>query len=167
MPRGFELRLLEHGLSEYVITLARTESDEHAQIVMKVQVADGDVEIVELSVRPGSSGVINLADVPPVNFRLLAQAFLVRREAESPAVPAAALVAKPVAAPVAKPVPAPVAKPVAARTRKSGRAYRKMPEPAQVLKVLREEGTVVAMAKRFGVPRHTAQGWLARIRRDG
>lgn len=143
-------------MTAYTITFARADDGEHAQFVMRVEVGESGVTVGELTVRPGSSGGINLGDIPPVDFNLLAQALLgpsaqrdTAADVPTETVPAAASTAVGPAKP-----------------RGESRTYRKMPDAAQVLKVLREEGTVVAMAKRFGVPRHTAQGWLARIRRD-
>lgn len=47
------------------------------------------------------------------------------------------------------------------------RSYRKMPEPEKVLAVYGQTGTITALAEHFGVPRHTAQGWAGRLRRQG
>lgn len=42
------------------------------------------------------------------------------------------------------------------------RAYRRMPQDLSV--VARRAGTAAAVADHYGVPRHTAQGWLRRLR---
>jgi hypothetical protein len=47
------------------------------------------------------------------------------------------------------------------------RAYRRMPETAEVLAAYREVGGTTALARHFGVPRHTATGWLRRLRTQG
>jgi len=47
------------------------------------------------------------------------------------------------------------------------RAYRRMPEPAEVLAAYREVGGTTALARHYGVPRHTATGWLRRLRSQG
>lgn len=47
----------------------------------------------------------------------------------------------------------------------SGRAYRKMPEVSELLATYRQVGTVTGVAKHYGVPRHTAQGWMGRLRK--
>ncbi len=46
-----------------------------------------------------------------------------------------------------------------------GRVYRRMPE--DVVEVFNRTGTVTAVAEHYGVPRHTAQGWIGRLRRRG
>jgi hypothetical protein len=52
-----------------------------------------------------------------------------------------------------------------------GRAYRRMPPPLELRGVHERVGTITAVATHYGVPRHTAQGWIARLRnlerRDG
>ncbi|MFD0747671.1 helix-turn-helix domain-containing protein [Phytohabitans flavus] len=47
------------------------------------------------------------------------------------------------------------------------RAYRRMPEPEQVMDVYRETGSITAVAEHFGVPRHTVAGWARRLRSQG
>jgi hypothetical protein len=47
------------------------------------------------------------------------------------------------------------------------RAYRKMPEAREVLDAYRAVGGTTALARHFGVPRHTASGWLRRLRGMG
>jgi hypothetical protein len=47
------------------------------------------------------------------------------------------------------------------------RAYRRMPEAGDVLTAYRETGGTTALARYFGVPRHTATGWLRRLRSQG
>jgi hypothetical protein len=59
---------------------------------------------------------------------------------------------------------APVRK-VAAKT--GTRAYRRMPEPEQVMDVYRQTGSVTAVAEHFDVPRHTVAGWARRLRTLG
>ena len=51
--------------------------------------------------------------------------------------------------------------------KKAGRAYRRMPEPNEVIDAFQQSGRVTAVAEHFGVPRHTATGWLRRLRRMG
>ncbi|GIJ79586.1 hypothetical protein SAMN05443287_104103 [Micromonospora phaseoli] len=46
-----------------------------------------------------------------------------------------------------------------------GRVYRRMPD--DVVDVFNRTGTVTAVAEHYGVPRHTAQGWIGRLRRRG
>jgi hypothetical protein len=43
------------------------------------------------------------------------------------------------------------------------RAYRKMPD--DLSEMFARSGSVAAVAAHYGVPRHTAQGWIGRLRR--
>ncbi|WP_405161487.1 hypothetical protein OG203_34870 [Nocardia sp. NBC_01499] len=45
------------------------------------------------------------------------------------------------------------------------RAYRRMPDPHEVREKFRSIGTVTGLAKHYNVPRHTAQGWVGRLRK--
>lgn len=47
------------------------------------------------------------------------------------------------------------------------RAYRRMPDADELRAAFDRIGTVTGLAKHYGVPRHTAQGWMARLRRSG
>lgn len=53
----------------------------------------------------------------------------------------------------------------AAGSERAVRAYRRMPD--DVVEVYRQSGGATAMANHYGVPRHTAQGWLRRLRQQG
>ncbi|WUA09368.1 hypothetical protein OG225_06670 [Nocardia sp. NBC_01377] len=47
----------------------------------------------------------------------------------------------------------------------AGRAYRRMPDVSELRAAYENLGTVTAVAKHYGVPRHTAQGWMGRLRK--
>lgn len=47
----------------------------------------------------------------------------------------------------------------------SGRAYRRMPDTTELKATYDRIGTITGVAKHYGVPRHTAQGWVARLRK--
>ncbi|MEH1128834.1 hypothetical protein [Micromonospora sp. CPCC 206061] len=57
------------------------------------------------------------------------------------------------------------------RTRKTAqsdtRAYRRMPEPDEVMAAYQTAGTITGVAEHFGVPRHTVAGWARRLRGQG
>lgn len=50
----------------------------------------------------------------------------------------------------------------AAPTTTGGRVYRRMPEDFTA--VYQQAGTAAAIADHYGVPRHTAQGWIRRVK---
>jgi hypothetical protein len=47
----------------------------------------------------------------------------------------------------------------------AGRAYRRMPD--DLAAVYQRVGGASAVAEHYGVPRHTVQGWLRRLRSQG
>jgi hypothetical protein len=47
------------------------------------------------------------------------------------------------------------------------RAYRRMPEPGEVLAAYAQAGSITGLAQHYGVPRHTANGWARRLRNQG
>jgi hypothetical protein len=80
------------------------------------------------------------------------------KTARGPARPAKAAPAKPARG------RAKAAEPTADRER---RAYRRMPDPAEVMAAYRQAGTIGGVAEHFGVPRHTATSWARRLRQQG
>ncbi|MGC9670790.1 hypothetical protein ACNTMW_30110 [Planosporangium sp. 12N6] len=54
-----------------------------------------------------------------------------------------------------------------AQTANGRRAYRRMPDSTELLAAYREVGGTTALARHYGVPRHTATGWLRRLRMQG
>jgi hypothetical protein len=53
----------------------------------------------------------------------------------------------------------------AARAQGTGRAYRRTPE--DIVEVFNQAPSATAVARHYGVPRHTVQGWLRRLRSEG
>ena len=47
----------------------------------------------------------------------------------------------------------------------TGRAYRRA--PADIVEVFTQAPSATALARHYGVPRHTVQGWLRRLRAEG
>jgi Helix-turn-helix domain len=52
-----------------------------------------------------------------------------------------------------------------ARGQGTGRAYRRTPE--DIVEVFNQAPSATALARHYGVPRHTVQGWLRRLRSEG
>jgi hypothetical protein len=57
------------------------------------------------------------------------------------------------------------AKKAAKGAEREARAYRRMPD--DILAVFQQAGGATALAGHYDVPRHTAQGWLRRLRQQG
>ncbi|WP_143203992.1 hypothetical protein [Streptomyces kebangsaanensis] len=143
-------------MSEYVIVITPTGSDGKPdptgpQTTVRVDTTDGP-RIVELTVRAaGGTGLHNRA-LPMVDFDLLVRAISPGSAAlNAESVPSAPVSLAPVTPDEDRPRP-----------------YRKMPETEVVVAAYEElDKSVGAVAKRFGVPRHTAQAWVGRLRKQG
>jgi hypothetical protein len=47
------------------------------------------------------------------------------------------------------------------------RAYRRMPDQSELIDAYRQASSVTGLAEQYGVPRHTMNGWLGRLRQQG
>ncbi|HZM77008.1 MAG TPA: hypothetical protein VFC19_14830 [Candidatus Limnocylindrales bacterium] len=54
-----------------------------------------------------------------------------------------------------------------ASTEGQERAYRRMPDPATVMKAYERIGTITGLAEHFDVPHHTVTHWARRLRAQG
>ncbi|WP_199818203.1 helix-turn-helix domain-containing protein [Streptomyces griseus] len=149
-------------MSEYVIVITPTGSDGEPdltgpQTTVRVDTTDGP-RIVELTVRAAGGSGLHNRTLPTVDFDLLVRAI----SPGTTAPPADSVAPAPVSL-----APLPAAVP-AAPGEERPRPYRKMPDTDVVVRVYEElGGSVGAVAKRFGVPRHTAQAWVSRLRKQG
>jgi hypothetical protein len=179
----------------YTITIAPTDDETGAETTIRVDTSSGDARITELTVRAADGGGLLPQQLPAVNLAELIAALAPSAPAIA-AAPAAQPEATHTAeadAGVSEPTPQPaaptrarsarkkVAKKAPARTRQAKaeqaaaaaqpangrRAYRRMPESSEVLDAYRQVGGTTALARHFGVPRHTATGWLRRLRGQG
>jgi hypothetical protein len=181
-------------MSRYVITISPDNGGEAggqaAHTTVRVDTSTGDTRITELTVRSGNGGGLAPTDVPVVDLDLLVRALTPRQalaatEARGATdarglVPEASVAteAAPAKAPARKAgrkkaTPAKAAAKKATRAKRAAptgegkRAYRRMPDPQQVLAAYRKVGTVAGLADHFGVPRHTATSWARRLRQQG
>jgi hypothetical protein len=172
------------AVNRFVITIAR-ESEARAgdpRATITVEVSEGRANATELTVRAGKGGSVDRASLPVVDVlmrALSANEPPVAREAVTASAARQAIPAGPAAlsASAAPAVPArrrpSRTKAAGGRARKaaaasdSGRAYRRMPEPDEVLAAYQQVGTVSGLADHFGVPLHTVKGWARRLRQMG
>lgn len=166
-------------MSHYVVTITpkgrdESETDTKPRLVVHVEVVDGEAHVVEFSAWAPAGTDLASGDLPMVDLKRLAHVFgrVADRDAPKP-VPAAAPTAAPAATASRRPAAGSSAPaPKRARSRsESGigkaRAYRRMPEPEALAQVYSEIGSIAGVAKHYGVPAHTAQGWIGRLRRLG
>lgn len=179
-------------MSQYMVTISPVGEDGSAveptsQMVVRVELSDGEPHIVELTVRAAAGADLAGGLLPSIDLERLAQAFT-PHGAETVA--------------TVRPAPAGRAAPRAGRRRSGSdrspsdrattaratsdravsgegasaekaaapdvslaRAYRRMPDPAELRKVYGSIGSIAGVAKHYEVPTHTAQGWIGRLRR--
>jgi hypothetical protein len=168
-------------MSSYTITITPDPSEEGTpstapQTTIKVDTSSGQPRITEVSIRSTAPDGLPAAMTPAVDLELLVSALTSRmrepnrrmREpnstpalvTEEPTAPASHQTAK-------EPDGIRPAPPRKTSSDHSHRTYRRMPNTAEVLAVYEQIGTITGVAKHFGVPRHTAQGWMTRIRKHG
>jgi hypothetical protein len=156
-------------MGQYIITIVPVADDDFdgpvSQTTVRIETNNGRPAVTELIMRaPGGSGLIN-GELPYVDFETLLRAFVPAREGEPPPrerkTPKAAS-KKPATASRANRVRSTGAKvthlPV-------GRAYRRAPGIEELEAAYAEAGSIAGVAEHFGVPVHTAQGWISRLRR--
>jgi len=180
-------------MSGYTVTITPSGRRSGPQTTVQVDTTSGTARVVELAVRAGGSG-LSAQELPAIDFGLLVAALAPgSAHAIGPAPEPAA--AAPARQPRARSTRA-AAKATRGRARQSAeapaktkatakttrtrrraaaaaeapsasRAYRRMPAEDEVVAAWNESHSATALAAHFDVPRHTAQGWLRRLRSMG
>jgi hypothetical protein len=167
-------------VSRYVITVTPdTGSDrdmQNAHTTVRVDTSTGQTRITELTVRAAAGGGLAPADLPVLDLDLLVRALTGRPGPSAlpegrPARKATHRTGRAATATSAKKKA--TARKAGAQTTRSAakdsgrRAYRRMPDPEQVVAAYEKVGTITGLANHFDVPRHTATGWARRLRSLG
>lgn len=169
-------------MAGYTITITPFDDETAPETTIRVDTSSGQARIVELSVRaPGGSG-LSAGHLPAVNLDQMIAAIGPAQQPALVTTPAAGASRQrraPAGRRTAKAARAKAAAPTASRSRqaraakaaeqpaRAGRAYRRMPEADDVVAAYRRTGSTTAVAEHYGVPRHTATGWVRRLRRLG
>lgn len=153
-------------MDRFVIDVAKTNASApgEAHATINVEFADGRPRVTELIIRAGGEGSLDSANLPIVDLLL--------RALSTDVLPPSGTVAAATVAPgrraASAATRAPSGRPSRSRrARQSGRAYRRMPEPTDVLSAYQETGTITGLAEYFDVPLHTVKGWTRRLRQMG
>jgi hypothetical protein len=161
------------GMTAYTITITPDDGD-GTTTTLRLDITRGVATLTDVHLHAGAG--LSGGQLPTIDYALLLQAVgqqtggTVRATAAGTSVargrqPAtrrrrgAAAVVEP-----AKAVRA-AAKKTARGTGGQGRAYRRMPD--DLAAVYQRIGGASAVAQHYGVPRHTVQGWLRRLRDQG
>jgi hypothetical protein len=151
-------------MGSYIVTIADVEpladpSSPRTEAVLRVETGAPEPRIAEMAIRSTTGDGLRPLDFGRIDLLSVVTALaagVLGPQSSTPG-PAAQVPALP---PVAEPVRG------AGRRRNPDRPYRRMPEADEVLATLDRLGTVTAVAEHYGVPRHTAQGWVSRIRKS-
>lgn len=171
-------------MSTYNITIT-PQDDPRIQTTVSVEVERSGraVRVTEMTVRAVEGAGLPGARLPAVDVELLLRAILPPEAAEATEAEPRGRAARAAritpgrgrrTAPEAREAKrtAPAARRGAAKAAKAAkatngdiRAYRRMPD--DVLNTYAELHSITALATHYGVPRHTAQGWMNRLRKQG
>jgi hypothetical protein len=179
----------------FTITITNDDAS-GAQTTIRVDTSTGGPVVTELTVRAAHGGGLTPHQLPAVDLEQLIGALVPSQQAaitHRPA-PRTAAVAQPTAeapktagtrrgagtstraktggrkAPAKKATRSRLtrAEKSTAREAVNGRrAYRRMPEANEVAEAYRQAGSASGVAEHFDVPRHTAAGWIRRLRGQG
>lgn len=157
-------------MAQYIVTITPIADDdgpgeESSRTTMRICADDTQVYIKELTVRVAENARLGPGDLLQVDLDLLMQAFAVKRPTTHAGRPAAVEAPRPDQNPA--PATTPAAAPANGAPPKSDRAYRRMPDPAELKDIYLSSRTIIGVAQHYGVPTHTAQGWISRLRRKG
>jgi hypothetical protein len=162
-------------MTSYTITIT-PEGADGTTTTLRLDVTRGAATLTDVHLHAGAG--LSAGQLPTIDYALLLRA--VGQETGAPARVTAARKtagrgrppakrARRAAPGAAEPVKATRARVAAKKTTRSaggqGRAYRRMPEDLPA--VYQREGGATAVAEHYGVPRHTVQGWLRRLRNQG
>jgi hypothetical protein len=168
-------------MSGYTVTITPSGEQSGPQTTVQVDTTSGAARVTELTVKAGANG-LSAQELPVIDLALLVAALA---PGSTPAITATPAAAPAPAAPArtrqsrgrrARKAAEPPAKATRGRRRaaakvaeapKAGRAYRRMPAQDDVVAAWNESHSASALAAHFDVPRHTAQGWLRRLRSMG
>jgi hypothetical protein len=169
-------------MSGYTVTITPSGDQSGPQTTVQVDTTSGAARVTELTVKAGGNG-LSPQELPVIDLALLVAALA---PSSTPAITAAPAAAPAPAASTArtrqprgrrarKAAEAPAkatrgrrrAAAAVAEAPKAGRAYRRMPAQDEVVAAWNESNSASALAAHFDVPRHTAQGWLRRLRSMG
>lgn len=145
-------------MAQYIVTITPVagggdgDGEEASRTTMRVVAEGGQAYIRELTVRVAENSRLGPGEVMQVDLDILLQAFARRPDGAAPgrAVTEATRNASAVTS-----------------RGKTDRAYRRMPDPAEVKATYLASRTITGVAEHYGVPTHTAQGWISRLRRKG
>jgi len=158
-------------MATYTITITPEDGD-GTTTTLRLDVTRGVATLTDVHLHAGAG--LSAGQLPAIDYAMLLRA--VGQESGAPAKAARKAVGRgrppakragraPAVAEPAKATRSRVAAKKTARGAGGGRAYRRMPD--DLATVYQRVGGATAVAEHYGVPRHTVQGWLRRLRSQG
>jgi hypothetical protein len=165
-------------MSGYTVTITPSGGRSGPQTTIQVDTTSGAARVTELTVRAGGSG-LSPQELPVIDLAGLVAALAPGSAPALTAAPSAPAIADaPARGRRGRKAAAEAPKKSARGGRrrgaaaeeapaKAGRAYRRMPAQEEVVAAWNDTRSATQVANHFGVPRHTATGWLRRLRQLG
>jgi hypothetical protein len=164
-------------VSGYTVTITPSAGQSGPQTTIQVDTTSGAARVTELTVKASGLG-LTPQELPVIDLAGLVAALAPGSVPAIDAAPASAPAAPARQTRTRRARKAAEAPKKATRGRrrasgateapaKAGRAYRRMPDQDEVVAAWNESHSASAVATHFGVPRHTATGWLRRLKSIG
>jgi hypothetical protein len=151
-------------MARYTVTI-EADDDSAARTTIHLDTSSGAPRVLEYTVSAGSAGAIGALAATQIRLDAIVAAFGPAPAGAAPAADRPAV--KPAVKAAGKPAVKKVVRPKPAAVPENGRVYRRMPDPDELIAAYRAAESVVQLARQYEVPRHTMNGWLSRLRRQG
>jgi hypothetical protein len=156
-------------MARYTVVIRPEDAGDgsRGEATVVVETASRTPRIVEMTIRASSVNGVSAVTMPSIDLEGVVRALSAGVRAAEPA-SASTAHPTPSSAPtmvVEASDAADASRGPEAPARRSDRPYRQMPPAEDLQAVYDRVGTVTGMAAHYGVPRHTAQGWMARLRK--
>jgi hypothetical protein len=164
-------------MSRFTVTVESDRPD-GGLMTIHLDTSAGRSRVLEVTVTAGQGGSVSGLSLPHVSLDQLLSAFAGPEPVAtvtSPAPPVAlpeqrtgsAQTPEPEPKPEPKPEPETEPEPEREPAGATERNYRRMPDATELVGAYHDAASVGALAAAYGVPRHTMNGWLSRLRRQG
>lgn len=149
------------------------DSSDVPRLTIRVDAVEPDMRVAGIAIKTAAPAGLTSEEVLGIDIAAIVKALACRfLAADSAVMQTGSLSSAPIRQPgqvallgeSSPPTVGPVPPPRIAQTER-GRAYRKMPDIGELRATYERLGTVTAVAKHYCVPRHTAQGWMGRLRK--
>jgi hypothetical protein len=171
-------------MSRFTVTIESDRADT-GTMVIHLDTTSDTPRVLEITMAAAAGGSLSALSIPQLALDRLVSAFAVDPPSTPAPSPASVTAEEAETTPTAAPVEtsakakAPAGKPTTVKPGKArrpakaaapadtGRQYRRMPDASELVGAYHEATSVTELAAQYEVPRHTMNGWLARLRRQG